>query len=235
MVSQPDYSPMSFRLGVGGCGAMVATGPYGQPNTCRLPATRCGLLLRRPKNKPAEAWLVFACVVSKRRRVLFNVIEYAVERELLAVNPLPGLKWKPPNASGGVDKRSVVNPIQARTLLAAVHETKRSGPQLVAFFALMYFAALRPEEAANVHKHNLSLPEKGWGEIHLEEATPHAGSSWTDDGRQRDQRQLKNRASRTVPCPPELTAILHAHIAEFGTGASGRACSSVSARRRWQS
>jgi len=101
----------------------------------------------------------------------------------------------------------------------------RSGPRLVAFFALMYFAALRPEEAANVHKHNLSLPEKGWGDIHLEEATPHAGSSWTDDGRQRDQRQLKNRArgeSRTVPCPPELTAILHAHIAEFGIGASGR-------------
>jgi hypothetical protein len=61
MVSQPDYSPISFRLGIGGCGAMVATGPHGQPNGCRLPATRCGLLLRRPKNKPAEAWLVFAC------------------------------------------------------------------------------------------------------------------------------------------------------------------------------
>jgi hypothetical protein len=52
---------MSFRLGVGvgvgvgGCGAMVATGPYGRPNSCRLPATTCGLLLRRPKNKPAKA------------------------------------------------------------------------------------------------------------------------------------------------------------------------------------
>jgi integrase len=175
---------------------------------------------RKTDGKPAAA-----SVVSKRRRVLFNVIEYAVERELLAVNPLPGLKWKPPKASGGVDKRSVVNPVQARTLLIAVRETQRSGPRLVAFFALMYFSALRPEEAANVRKHNLSLPEKGWGEIHLEEATPHAGSDWTDDGRQRDQRQLKNRArgeSRTVPCPPELTAILHAHIAEFGTSPDGR-------------
>jgi hypothetical protein len=61
MVSQPDYSPMSFRLGVGGCGAMVATGPHGQPHSCRLPATRCGLLLHRPKSKPAEAWRAFAC------------------------------------------------------------------------------------------------------------------------------------------------------------------------------
>jgi integrase len=155
---------------------------------------------------------------------MFNVIEYAVESELLATNPLPNMKWKPPKASGGVDKRSVVNPVQARTLLAAVRETKRSGPRLVAFFGLMYFSALRPEEAANVRKHNLSLPTTGWGEIHLEEATPYAGSDWTDDGRQRDQRQLKNRArgeSRTVPCPPELTALLHAHIAEFGTGPDG--------------
>jgi hypothetical protein len=61
MPSQTDYTAMSFRLGAGGCGAMVATGPHGQPNSCRLPATRCGLLLHRPKNKPAEAWLGFAC------------------------------------------------------------------------------------------------------------------------------------------------------------------------------
>jgi hypothetical protein len=34
----------------------------------------------------------------------------------------------------------------------------------------------------------------GWGVIHLHEATPHAGSEWTDDGTQRDQRQLKGCA-----------------------------------------
>jgi integrase len=59
----------------------------------------------------------------------------------------------------------------------------------------------------------------------LDEATPHAGSDWTNDGRQRDQRQLKNRArgeGRTVPCTPELTALLHEHIAEFGIGPDGR-------------
>jgi hypothetical protein len=60
-VSQPDYSPMSFRLGAGSCGAIVPTGPHGQPTSCPAPVTRCGLLLHRPKNLPAEAWLAFAC------------------------------------------------------------------------------------------------------------------------------------------------------------------------------
>jgi integrase len=102
-------------------------------------------------------------VRDKRRRVLFNAVEYAVELGLLTANPLPGFKWKPPRVAVAVDRRSVVNPVQARTLLAAVRETRRSGPRLVAFFALLYFAALRPEEAATVRKHNLSLPDEGWG------------------------------------------------------------------------
>ena len=40
-----------------------------------------------------------------------------------------------------------------------------SGPRLVALFAAMYFAALRPEEAVNLRLRNLALPAKGWGEI----------------------------------------------------------------------
>lgn len=164
-------------------------------------------------------------VVSKRQRVLFNAVEYAVELGHLSVNPLPTFKWKTPKATGGVDRRSVVNPIQARVLLDAVRGTKRSGPRLVAFFGLMYFAGLRPEEAANVRRHNLSLPASGWGEIHLNEATPHAGSLWTNDGRQRDQRALKNRArgeGRTIPLVPELVELLSQHIATFGLDPDGR-------------
>ena len=134
-----------------------------------------------------------ASVVNKRRRVLFNVAEYAVERGCLDVNPLPAFKWKAPKAAAGIDRRSVVNPIQARVLLDAVRMTKRSGRRLVAFFALLYFAALRPEEAANVRKHHLSLPD-GWGELHLDEAEPHAGTEWTNDGQHRERRQLKQRA-----------------------------------------
>jgi integrase len=166
-----------------------------------------------------------ASVVGKRRRVLFNIAEFAVERKCIDSNPVPTVKWKAPKASGQIDRRSVVNPVQARVLLDAVRETRRSGPRLVAFFALMYFSALRPEEAANVRKHNLSLPETGWGMAYLDEATPYAGPDWTNDGAQRDRRQLKNRErgeSRPVPMPPELTALLHRHLAEFGTGQGGR-------------
>jgi integrase len=59
----------------------------------------------------------------------------------------------------------------------------------------------------------------------LERAEPHAGKDWTDTGRNRDRRQLKQRArgeTRTVPCPPELTALLHEHMARFGTAPDGR-------------
>lgn len=167
-----------------------------------------------------------ATVVNQRRRVLYNAAEYAVELGHLSANPLVGLKWKVPKPSGAVDRRTVVNPIQARTLLAAVHETRRSGPQLVPFFGLMYFAALRPEEAVNVRMSNLALPSgSGWGEVHLEEATPHAGTEWTDDGEQRDRRQLKGRARgerRAVPAAPELVEMLNQHVASFGLGEGGR-------------
>ncbi|MBN9758889.1 integrase [Pseudonocardia sp. Ae707_Ps2] len=175
----------------------------------------------RLDGKPAAA-----TVVNQRRRVLYNAAEYAVERGHLSANPLVGLKWKAPKPSGAVDRRTVVNPIQARTLLAAVRETRRSGPRLVAFFGLMYFAALRPEEAVNVRAVNLTLPNgNGWGEIHLQEATPHAGTEWTDDGEQRDRRQLKGRARgehRAVPASPELVELLKQHVAEFGLGEDGR-------------
>lgn len=166
-----------------------------------------------------------ASVVSKRRRVLFNALEYAVELRLLAVNPLPTFKWRPPKVSSAIGTRSVVNPIQARTLLRAVGEAQRGRSRLAAFFGLMYFSALRPEEAANVRKHNLTLPAYGWGELHLDEATPYAGTAWTNSGKHRDQRQLKNRArgeGRTVPCPPELTQMLNDHLARFGTADDGR-------------
>lgn len=164
-------------------------------------------------------------VAGKRKRVLYNALEYAVEEGFLEVNPLVGFKWVVPKSPTGVDKRCVVNPIQARTLLHGVHDTPRSGPFLVAFFALMYFSALRPEEAVNLRKQNLALPKEGWGEMYLEEAAPHAGSDWTDDREQRERRPLKNRArgqGRTVPSPPELTAILHHHMATFGFGLGGR-------------
>jgi integrase len=163
-------------------------------------------------------------VASRRRKILHAALEYAVELELLDKNPMPALKWTPPKASHGVDRRRVANPIQARTLLHAVGE-QRGGRRLVAFFGCLYYAGLRPEEAISLTKHNLSLPRQGWGELHIERAEPYAGKEWTDSGHSRDQRPLKQRARgevRPVPCPPELTTLLHAHIQEFGVQPDGR-------------
>lgn len=164
-------------------------------------------------------------VVSRKRKIFNAAVEYAVELKLLASNPIPPLKWRAPKTAHVVDRRSVANPVQVRTLLNAVATQPRSGSRLVAFFGCLYFAALRPEEAVSLRKHNLSLPQQGWGELHLERAEPHAGKDWTDSGKNRDERQLKQRPVgevRVVPCPPELTALLHEHMEQFGTTADGR-------------
>ena len=74
--------------------------------------------------------------------------------------------------------------------------------RLVGFFGCLNFAALRPEEAISLAKHNLSLPARGWGELHIERAEPYAGKEWTDSGRNRDQRHSSSApAGRSVSCP----------------------------------
>jgi len=164
-------------------------------------------------------------VVSRRRKIFNTAVEYAVERKLLHSNPIPALKWKIPKAVTVVDRRRVVNPTQARQLLHAVAQQGRSGPRLVAFYGCLYFAALRPEEAVALNKRHLDIPESGWGWLYLDRAEPHAGKDWTDSGRNRDRRQLKQRErgeTRSVPCPPELTALIHAHIKQFGIAPDGR-------------
>jgi integrase len=163
--------------------------------------------------------------ISRKRKILNTAVEYAVELGLLTSNPIPALKWTAPRTVHAVDRRSVANPVQARTLIAAVRSQPRSGPRLAAFFGCLYFAAMRPEEAVSLAKHNLHLPSAGWGEFTLDTAEPYAGREWTDSGRNRDRRHLKQRArgeTRTVPCPPELTALLWEHITAFGYGKGGR-------------
>ena len=98
----------------------------------------------------------------------------------------------------------------------------------------MYYARLRPEEAINLRADDVDLPpedvKEDWGELHLRHATPDAGGEWTDDGSQRERRQLKHRAegdSRIVPAHPELSRILRDHPAQFGTAPDGRLFSGV--------
>ena len=80
-----------------------------------------------------------ATVVNRKRAVLSNLMEYAVELELLDANPIPNLKWKAPKVTHVVDRRSVVNPVQARTLLNAVGAVRWSGKRLKACYACSYY------------------------------------------------------------------------------------------------
>jgi integrase len=168
-------------------------------------------------------------------------MEYAKELGLLDANPITALKWRAPKVSGAVDRRSVVNPGRARALLAAVRAQAPSDPRLVAFFGLIYYAGLRPEEAVNIHKDDVTLPPMRWnketrqweeppeaaywGELHLRGASPDAGREWTDDETGREVRQLKHWAdgdTRTLPIHPDLTRLLRAHLRDFGTSRDGR-------------
>jgi integrase len=191
-----------------------------------------------------------ASTARRNRTILANAMDYAVELGLLETNPIRALKWTAPKVSGQVDRRSVVNPRQARSLLDAVRAQQPSGPRLVALFAVMYYAGLRPEEAISLTTDNVILPpqgrdqesrqrqdlpeDEGWGELHIRRATPDAGSEWTDDGSARDRRQLKHRAEgdiRIVPVHPELTTLLRNHLAGFGMASDGRLFSGV---RGWE-
>lgn len=184
-------------------------------------------LASRMDGKPASAK-----TFSRKRSVLHNALEYAVELKVLDRNRLPEIKWTPPKEVKAIDKRVVINPRQARRLLDAVGEQyvegqprRSAGPGLVALFAAQYYSALRPEEAVMLRRADLNLPESGWGELLVSETAPSAGAAWTDSNQRRDRRQLKQRGRgevRTVPCPPPLTELLHAHLARFGTASDGR-------------
>jgi integrase len=177
-----------------------------------------------------------ASTARRNRVILANAMDYAVELSLLQANPIRVLKWTAPKVSSQVDRRSVVNPGQARALLEAVRVQQPSGPRLVTFFAVMYYAGLRPEEAINLTADNVIFPPPGrpddedWAELHIRSATPDTGSEWTDDGSPRERRQLKHRAegdSRIVPAHPELTRLLRDHLEKFGTAPGGRLFSGV--------
>jgi integrase len=158
-----------------------------------------------------------------RRTTLTNALERADEKDLVTSNPMRKVKIRKNKTTlREVDAQAVLNPIQARTLLLAVRTISQ---RLVAFFGLMYFAGLRPEEAVNIRKTSLSLPKEGWGEIRLARAVPEISADWTDSGQRNEERSLKHREqheSRTVPCCPELTALLHEHLKEVGTAFDGR-------------
>ena len=189
-------------------------------------AVRARAILDRISKKQ-NGKLAAANTANRKRAVLNNIMKYAVaERKILPASPLDGITWTRPRTLKKVDPRCVVNADQARRFLTAVGELGPRGARMVAFFGCMYYAALRPEEAADLRRANLIvLPDHGWGEMLLTNSQPRSGSNWTDDGSVRQRRELKHRAegeTRPIPIHPELVTILRNHLKEYGTGPGGR-------------
>ncbi|WP_328829035.1 site-specific integrase [Streptomyces sp. NBC_00252] len=165
----------------------------------------------------------------RKRKVLVHALHYAVERGELGSHPLKRIRWRVPKPAVTVDPRVVANPHQARDLLDAVSYVggyrRARGRRLVGFFAGMYYAGLRPEEAVAVALPDCRLPTTGWGRLILHRTRPQAGKRWTDTGEFHDERGLKNRPpgeTRVVPLPPHLVAMWREHVATFGTADDGR-------------
>src|SRR5712691_13319673 len=104
---------------------------------------------------------------------------------------LDTVRWKPPEVADKVDRRVVANPRQARELLTALSyvggRDRDRGRRLVAMFACMYYAALRPAEAVNLRKADCELPETGWGRLYVARTTPEVGKRYTDSGELHDE------------------------------------------------
>ena len=167
----------------------TATVPVAELSSSRLGAARCRALLdlvRRKQDGAAAA----ANTANRKRAVLNNLMQYAVEVGALSANPLKAIKWTRPRTLKTVDPRTVVNSDQARRLLAAVGRQGERGERMMAFFGCMYYAALRPEEAVELRPDNLaSLPDDGWGELILTNSEPRSGTWWIDSGSARQRRE----------------------------------------------
>ena len=170
----------------------------------------------RQDGRPAAA-----STVARKRATLHNVLEYAVELETFASNPLHRVRWRAPRTTEAVDRRVVVNPVQARALLDAV---QTDYPALTAYFACLYYAGLRPGEALELRREDCQLTETGWGELLLSRSHQRAGAAWTDASTTGEVRGLKHRGradTRRVPAHPELVVALRRHLDHFQTGIEG--------------
>ena len=185
--------------------------------TVRLALAACA---RNLNGKPAAG-----STQRRKRSVFYNALGYAVEQGHLPSNPVDRIQWTTPAVAQTVDRRVVVSPAQAKTLLAAVRGLSGRGRHLEAFYGCLYYAALRPSEAVMLRDSDLHLPKRGWGRIVLATSASRAGTAWTDHGTTRQERGLKHRAdheTRTIPIPPELVKLLRAHIKRYGTTPDGR-------------
>ncbi|KUO15270.1 hypothetical protein AQJ91_42670 [Streptomyces dysideae] len=164
-----------------------------------------------------------ASSVTRNRRIMNLAMEYAIRHGILRANPLPKGKGNgegggAPKVAQAIDKRSLLNPQQVTALLEWIGKRPRRGLLYQAFFATLFYAGLRPEEAVALRVGDATLPESDFGEFVVHQAQPEAGSQWTDTGEVHEERYLKGRAggdTRTVPIHPDLVALLRGIIERY--------------------
>ncbi|MCX4739099.1 site-specific integrase [Streptomyces antibioticus] len=142
-----------------------------------------------------------------------------------------------------------MNADQSAALLDWILRQPRGGKRLHAFFATLYYCALRSEEAVAMRVQDVTLPAAGagdqWCELLIHTATPEVGKQWTDTGGIHEERDLKGRAegeTRTVPGHPALTRILRQHIKDeqikpgdlLFQGETGGILAGLFIRRAWR-
>ena len=144
-----------------------------------------------------------ANTIARKRAALSNVLDYGIGRGLdTNLLPIAAKMWNQPKTTEGiVDPRVVVNRRQAEALLTAVSYQGRVGPRLIAFFACLYYAGLRPSEAVELREDlNIDLPEDdGWGTLYLHRSAPTVGTGWSRSGRRRDPRETQAPGQRHRP------------------------------------
>lgn len=160
-----------------------------------------------------------ASSVKRNDRIMNLVMSYAVRYGYLQGNPLPkGKDRTSPKVAESIDKRRLLSRDQVAKMLDWIGERPRRGRLYRAFFATLYFAGLRPEEAVALRVGDATLPETGWGEFLVHEAQPEVGSQWTDSRKVHERRWLKGRGegdTRVVPIRPALVRILREVIKRY--------------------
>jgi integrase len=167
-----------------------------------------------------------ASSVRRNDRIMNLVMGYAIRHNYLKANPLPKGKDERtvPKVAEAIDKRSLLNRDLVAKMLDWIGQRPRRGSLYRAFFATLYYAGLRPEEAVALRVGDATLPETGWGEFLVHEAQPEVGSQWTDTGEVHEKRDLKGRGegdTRLVPIHPRLVVILREIIKEYDLKEAG--------------
>ncbi|MFW5419712.1 tyrosine-type recombinase/integrase [Nocardiopsis sp. CNT-189] len=189
-----------------------------------MDAPGAGAVLERLGVRVGGGAPLAADTVRRRRTVFTAMLDHAVNRRLLASNPLLGLKVARTRAADAVDPRVVPDYAQTGRLLKAVRHSRKGGDRFLwAFFSLCYLAGLRPGEARAARSQDITWP----GDVRAADAVPGFGvltiaESRTESG---DTATLKHRRKgevRLVPLPPEAVAVLREHLADWGTAPDGR-------------